>query len=157
MPQQGWTWALGALLCLALEAGGGGAFVFVFFAAAAIVVAALISLGVLSTLGEASLAFAALSALMLATVRRPLMRRGSRRPGGTGASAGTPDAFVGASAAVEVAMAPGATGHVMCRGTVWSARNVGPLLLETGARAEVVAADNLTLCVATPSGAPRSP
>lgn len=157
MPQQGWTWALGALLCLALEAGGGGAFVFVFFAAAAIVVAALISLGVLSTLGQASLAFAALSALMLATVRRPLMRRGSRPRARAPQAPGTLDAFVGAAAEVEVAMDAGAAGQVMCGGTVWSARNVGTRRLEAGAQAEVVASENLTLCVAALSGAPESP
>lgn len=57
------------------------------------------------------------------------------------------DTLAGEIGVASEALAPGAVGSVELRGTVWSARNVGEVPLESGARVRVESVDGLTLQV----------
>src|SRR5215510_4842684 len=57
------------------------------------------------------------------------------------------DTFVGEIGMTRELLAPGAVGRVDLRGTSWSARNVGDVPLEPGARVRVERVDGLTLQV----------
>jgi membrane protein implicated in regulation of membrane protease activity len=137
-----WIWLLGALLSVALEAAFGGSFVFVFFGLAAGITALLVGLGQVTALWQASCAFAALSILSLAVLRRPLMRLGRPvRP-----LADERD-LIGHTATVIVAPMPGFEGQVQLRGVPWRARLQGDQPLGVGATCRIIAVDNLTLTV----------
>jgi inner membrane protein len=57
------------------------------------------------------------------------------------------DTLAGEIGVASEALAPGAVGSVELRGTVWSARNVGEVALESGARVRVERVEGLTLQV----------
>jgi len=57
------------------------------------------------------------------------------------------DTFIGEIGMTRELLAPGAVGRVDLRGTSWSARNIGDVPLEPGARVRVERVDGLTLQV----------
>jgi membrane protein implicated in regulation of membrane protease activity len=137
-----WHWLVLGLVLVALEMAASGGFYIIFFGIAAIVVAVLMMLGLAGPTWVQVLLFSILSIASLLLFRNPIMRR-------LNLNAGAPDidTLAGETGTVLEEMSPGAPGRVEVRGTTWSARNAGPILLPRGQRCVVVRADRLTLLV----------
>jgi len=136
-----WAWLVLGLLLLGGEMLTPGGFFLLFFGIGALAVG-LLQLG---GMGGPSwlqwLLFSVISVATLAGLRPRLMGRLARRAGGA------EEGVTGEVAVIEAPLAPGATGRAELRGTVWSARNLGPEALAAGDRARVERVEDLVLLV----------
>lgn len=147
MTVEWWHWMAAGLVLVVLELAAPGGFFVIFFGLAAIVVGALVFLGIGGPLWVQLLAFSVLSAVSLLLFRNPLMRR-------LKFDRGTDDLdnLTGEPATALDDMAPAGAGRVELRGTSWRARNGGQAPIPRGSRVRVVAVDRLTVVV-IPEGA----
>jgi len=136
-----WAWLVLGLLLLGGEMLTPGGFFLLFFGIGALAVG-LLQLGGMG--GPNWLHWLLFSVISLATllgIRPRLVGRLARR------GAGAEEGVTGEVALIEAPLAPGATGRAELRGTVWSARNLGPEALAAGDRARVERVENLVLLV----------
>ena len=140
MDMQWWHWAVLGLVLGLLELATPGGFFILFFGIGAFVVAALSLLGVGGPLWAQWIVFGAVSIVTLFFFRDPLLRRmrASERTGPI-------DALTSDVAIAKEDILPGAIGRAELRGTAWSARNVGGVLLHRGQRCSVRKVEGLTL------------
>lgn len=87
------------------------------------------------------LSFAALSVLMMFTLRRQLYEKVRARP------IGDVDGDVGSVVALEQDLEPGKSCRTQYRGTFWTAVNVGVQPIAAGSAARIESVDGLTLRV----------
>ncbi|KAB2963710.1 MAG: NfeD family protein [Thermoanaerobaculia bacterium] len=135
-----WAWMLVGIALLAAELLTPGGFYVLFFGLAALVVGALGVAGIALHPALQWLLFAALSIVALLLLRQPLLARLQIR-----SPKARVDDLSGETAVPVEAIAPGAVGRAELRGTVWTARNSGPVALAAGERCRVVRAEGLTL------------
>ena len=145
MPWWGWI-VVGAALLVA-EMAIPTDFYLAVLGVSALLMGMLGALGLEAPVWGQWLLFAGISVLALLLIRRRMADRfrfqgGDPRVG---------DSLVGETARVRSAMAPGETGQIELRGTVWSARNAGKERLEKGDRAVVHEVDGLVLHVRSAS------
>lgn len=136
-----WVWTLVGLVLLAVEIVTPGGFFVVFFGLAALVVGALVGLGVAGPDWSQWLLFSVLAAGSLVLFRRRLVDR-FRDGGGE-----QPRDVVGEIAVLMDDLPPGAVGKAELRGTAWSARHDGDATLRRGQRCRVARIDGLMLWV----------
>ncbi|WHZ16971.1 MAG: Putative activity regulator of membrane protease YbbK [Nitrospira sp.] len=138
-----WLWAFLGLFLLGSEVVTPGGFYMLFFGIGALVVGALVGLGVVEADWISWLLFSLISVASLLVLRPPLRRLMSGNQGGLSPM----DTMVGETALVLEDLPPGTLGKAECRGSIWNARNGsdGPLL--KGRRGRVERVDGITLWI----------
>jgi membrane protein implicated in regulation of membrane protease activity len=136
-----WGWIVVGVVLLGSETLVDSEFYLVFLGAAALVIGIFDMAGLGGPVWREWLAFALIAALSMVFFRQRVYNK-MRRPGGP-----VTDSVVGEFVDVSEALAPGATGQVELRGSVWSARNSGDATLAAGQRARVESVDGLILSV----------
>jgi membrane protein implicated in regulation of membrane protease activity len=136
-----WMWIAGGLVLMVLELATPSGFFIMFFGLGALTVGVLDRLGMLPSGPWQWLLFTALSIVYLLLFRGRIQDRFQAPP------APNVDAIVGVLAVPQERILPGAVGRVEVRGSAWSARNTGPVVLETGQRCRVTSMDGLLLTV----------
>jgi inner membrane protein len=135
-----WYWICLGLFFLLAEAMTPGGFYLFFIGVAAIIV------GVLAVwLHPAWIQltlFAVLSAVLIATLRKPLNNRVKRST----RQADTPE-FIGETGRIVEAIGPGMEGKIELRGSIWAARNGGQVVLPENCQCTVVAREGLKMVV----------
>jgi membrane protein implicated in regulation of membrane protease activity len=135
-----WTWiALGIIILLA-EAVTPGGFYLLFFGIAGIITGACAPF--IKTLWIEIAMFAALSAVLIAFVRKPLVKRLRKDT----PKADAPE-FIGETARALESILPGQEGSVELRGSVWKALNSGEHELPRDAACIINARDGLKFIV----------
>ena len=135
-----WVWALLGLGLLGAEVLTPGGFFVLFFGVGALVVGALVAIGVGGPPWVQWLLFSAVSIISLFLLRGRLLAWTAEH--------GAPrivDALEGEIAIPAEDLAPGAVGKAELRGTVWTARNDDTRTLAKGERCRVVRIDGLML------------
>ncbi len=138
-----WIWILVGLTLLAVEIAIPGGIVLLFFGISAMIVGALVALGVGGPLWFQVLLFSVLSVVSLLTLRESILRRMKSTDG----SADQVDSIVGKQAVALGDIASMAEGKVELRGTPWIAHNVGDSPLIAGQKCIVDRVDGLKLYV----------
>lgn len=138
-----WLWAFLGLFLLGSEILTPGGFYMLFFGIGALVVGALVGLGMVQSEWMSWLLFSVFSVASLVILRPPLRRlmtgdRGNVSP---------VDTMGGETAIVLDDLPPGATGKVECRGSTWNAHNAGDKPLLKGQRSRVKRVDGITLWI----------
>jgi hypothetical protein len=136
-----WWWVLGGLALAAVELFTPGTFFIVFFGAGAIVVGALLGIGVRLSSALQWLVFS------LVSVGSLLVFRGRLLAATRGAGGGPVDSIAGEVAVLLDDLAPGAVGKAELRGTAWNARSAGGRALRRGERVRVERVEGLMLWV----------
>jgi inner membrane protein len=136
-----WGWIVVGALLLSAELFVPTDFFLVFLGVAALLVGGVGLSGIALPIWGQWLLYAALSLLLLVTVRGPLKRR---MPAGDSRA---DDTLVGEIALIRERLEAGATGTAELRGARWTARNADTTALEPGARARVERVDGLVLHV----------
>jgi membrane protein implicated in regulation of membrane protease activity len=134
-----WSWIVLGLALLVIEIVTPGALFAVFFGFGALVVSALVSLGIAGPPTVQWLVFTIVSVATLAVVRRRLQRKLATTSG--------PE-LVGEVAIPLQDLAPRDAGKAELRGTCWNARNAADAALLRGQRCHVVRVEGLTLWIA---------
>jgi len=136
-----WLWALFGLFLLGGEVVTPGGFYMLFFGIGALLVGALVGLGVVEADWMSWLLFSVISVASLVLLRPSLCRLMSSNHGG-----GSPvDTMVGETALVLEDLSPGTLGKAECRGSIWNARNGSDGPLPKGRRGRVDRVDGITL------------
>lgn len=117
-----WVWILFGLVLLAAEVLTPGGFFVLFFGLAALIVGALVALGVAGPGWAQWLMFSVLSVASLLGFRRRLVNRFSEATGGGHKL----DSLVGEVAVLTDDLAPGGVGKAELRGTSWTVRTQAP-------------------------------
>ena len=138
-----WLWAFLGLFLLGSEVVTPGGFYMLFFGIGALVVGALVGLGVIQSEWVSWLLFSVFSVASLVILRPPL-RRLMTADRGNGSSV---DTMGGETAIVLDDLPPGATGKAECRGSTWNAHNAGDKPLLKGQRSLVDRVDGITLWI----------
>jgi len=138
-----WIWMLLGFALLAVEVVIPGGIIMLFFGASAMIVGALVALGVGGPLWFQALLFSAMSVVSLFTLRGPILRRMQA----TDIAADKVDTFVGTQAVALGEIAAGAEGKAELRGTAWTAQNIGDGLISQGQSCTVERIDGLKLYV----------
>lgn len=134
-----WHWlALGVVL-VALELAASGGFYVIFFGIAAIVIGGLHLFDLAGPLWFQLLLFSVISVAALMLFRKPILRWLS--PDG----AADVDLPIGETAIPLQDIPPGEVGRAELRGTIWSARNVGNVVLSRGQRCTVTRIERLMI------------
>ena len=138
-----WLWAFLGLFLLGSEIVTPGGFYMLFFGIGALVVGALVGLGMIHSEWMSWLLFSVFSVASLVILRPPLRRlmtadRGNVSP---------VDTMGGETAIVLDDLPPGATGKAECRGSTWNAHNAGDKPLLKGQRSLVDRVDGITLWI----------
>ena len=141
MPWWGWI-TIGAMLLLAEMTIVDLEFYLLFLGISALLTGAVVLSGFALPYWVQWILFAALAAGSLILFRRAVYAK--LRPPAEGE---VPEGVDGARAVADEAIAPGAQGSVMLRGSTWTARNVGNAAIESGAACEVVRSQGLVLDV----------
>ncbi len=136
-----WGWMLLGLGLLGLELVMAGGFIFLFFSVSALLVGALVGLGLAEPPWLQWLLFSLLSVMTLFALRKPLKARFSTETGKA------VDPVVGEVAVANEEFASGATGQVEFRGSPWTAKNAGDVPIAKGQRCQVERIQGLTLWV----------
>lgn len=137
-----WTWLLIGLALLGVEVFTPGGFFVLFFGVGALVVGALVGLGIGGPAWVQWLTFSVVSVVSLLLFRSRLLARfGQDTPGAR------LDTLEGEVAIPLEDLVPAAVGKAELRGTVWSALNDDDRILFKGQRCRVVRVDGLTLYV----------
>jgi len=138
-----WIWILAGLALLVVEVLIPGGILMIFFGVSALVVGALVALGLGGPLWLQIFIFTVLSVVSLLTLRGPILRRMHAGP----EVSDSIDSLVGAEVEIRGDVAPGEPGQVELRGTTWKAFNSGDRLLRRGERCVVERVESLTLFV----------
>jgi inner membrane protein len=138
-----WHWAVLGLALVALEILTPGGFYFLFFGVGGLAVALLTLLGIAGPLWLQVLLFSLLTVTSLALFRNPLLRMMQRKSAGQAPV----KTLVGELAIPVTAIEPGAVAKAELRGTTWTARNRGPLVIPAGCRCKVVQIDGLIITI----------
>jgi inner membrane protein len=138
-----WYWMVFGLALLAAEMTTPGGFYILFFGLSALLVGTMAGLGIVDLDWLQWLLFSVIAIGSLLVFRGPLMARMSR---GHQAQADV-DSMVGEVAIPLEPLASGATGKAELRGTIWTAKNVGPTDLRKDQRGKVKNVDGLTLWI----------
>ena len=138
-----WLWAFLGLFLLGSEIVTPGGFYMLFFGIGALVVGALVGLGLIQSEWVSWLLFSVFSVASLVILRPPL-RRLMTAGRGNGPSV---DTMGGETAIVLDDLPPGATGKAECRGSTWNAHNAGDKPLLKGQRSLVDRVDGITLWI----------
>jgi membrane protein implicated in regulation of membrane protease activity len=137
-----WHWLALGLILVALEMAASGGFYVIFFGVAAIAIGGLHLFDLAGPAWFQLLLFSVLSVGSLLLFRNPLLHLLKLDTPGEDV-----DSFVGETAIPAEEIGPGAVGRAELRGTVWSARNVGPTPLSRGQRCRVVRVDRLMIFI----------
>ena len=136
-----WIWVLLGLAFLALEMVMAGGFIFLFFGLSALIVGALVGVGVSGPYWMQWLLFSLFSVITLFALRGPLKARFSVDP------ANPVDSVVGEVAVAIGELPVGGAGQVEFRGSPWTGKNAGDVPIEKGRRCQVDRIEGLTLWV----------
>ena len=138
-----WLWAFLGLFLLGGEIVTPGGFYMLFFGIGALVVGALVGLGIIQSEWMSWLLFSVFSVASLFLLRPPL-----RRLMAADRSNASPiDTMGGETAIVLDDLPPGTMGKAECRGSTWNAHNAGDKLLLKGQRSRVERVDGITLWI----------
>lgn len=134
-----WVWGIVGLIALGAELATPAGFYLAGFGVGALVVAALVGIGLGGPLWLELVLFAGISVVAVLGSRAAF--------GGGGREEGRRDLadLVGDEVVVVEDLAPGGIGQVEHRGTVWRARNAGASTLPCGARVRVESVEGVTL------------
>jgi hypothetical protein len=138
-----WSWMLFGAALLGVEIMVPGSFFVLFFGVGALLVGALVGLGLGGEAWLQWLLFSAFSVLSLLAFRSRLLARFQRS---RASSVGT-ETFVGETATLLDDLAPGAVGKAELRGSVWTVRSRDAQALRRGQLCRVENVDGLTLWV----------
>lgn len=138
-----WLWAFLGLFLLGSEIVTPGGFYMLFFGIGALVVGALVGLGMIQSEWMSWLLFSVFSVASLVLLRPPLRRLMTADRG----NASSVDTMGGETAIVLDDLPPGATGKAECRGSTWNAHNAGDKPLLKGQRSLVDRVDGITLWI----------
>ena len=138
-----WLWAFLGLFLLGSEIVTPGGFYMLFFGIGALVVGALVGLGMIHSEWMSWLLFSVFSVASLVILRPPLRRLMTADRG----NASSVDTMGGETAIVLQDLPPGATGKAECRGSTWNAHNAGDKPLLKGQRSLVDRVDGITLWI----------
>ncbi|MBL8071532.1 MAG: NfeD family protein [Nitrospira sp.] len=138
-----WLWAFLGLFLLGSEIVTPGGFYMLFFGIGALVVGALVGLGVIQSEWVSWLLFSVFSVASLVILRPPLRRLMTADRG----NVSSVDTMGGETAIVLDDLPPGATGKAECRGSTWNAHNAGDKPLLKGQRSRVERVDGITLWI----------
>lgn len=138
-----WHWAVLGLFLAALEILTPGGFYLLFFGLGGLAVALLAVLGIGGPLWLQVLLFSLFSIVSLLLFRNPLLRKMQRRTDGHAPR----DEVIGELAIPVADIEPGAVGRAELRGTTWTARNRGTLVIPAGCRCKVVHIDGLVITI----------
>ena len=138
-----WLWAFLGLFLLGSEIVTPGGFYMLFFGIGALVVGALVGLGMIQSEWMSWLLFSVFSVASL-LILRPTLRRLMTADRGNVSSV---DTMGGETAIVLDDLPPGATGKAECRGSTWNAHNAGDKPLLKGQRSRVERVDGITLWI----------
>ena len=136
-----WIWVLLGLGLLSLELVMAGAFIFLFFGVSALLVGAVVGIGLAEPLWLQWLLFSAFSVISLLALRTPLKARFSTQ------GSKPVDPLVGEVAVAIDDLAAGGAGQVEFRGSPWTAKNAGEAPIAKGQRCQVDRIQGLTLWV----------
>ena len=128
-----WLWAFLGLFLLGSEIVTPGGFYMLFFGIGALVVGALVGLGMIHSEWMSWLLFSVFSVASLVILRPPLRRLMTADRG----NVSSVDTMGGETAIVLDDLPPGATGKAECRGSTWNAHNAGDKPLLKGQRSLV--------------------
>ena len=137
-----WHWLALGLILVTLEMAASGGFYVIFFGVAAIAIGGLHLFDLAGPAWFQLLLFSVLSVGSLLLFRNPLLHLLKLDTPGEDV-----DSLVGETAIPAEVIGPGAVGRAELRGTVWSARNVGPTPLSRGQRCRVVRVDRLMIFI----------
>lgn len=140
-----WMWMLLGFALLAVEMFTPGLFYFFFFGVGAILVGALVGLGVDASVSLQWLLFSIFSVATLLLFRQKLV--GLLESKNTNARTGDLDSIVGEVVTLLDDLAPNATGKAEGRGSSWTVVNGGTEPLRKGQRCRVYQMEGLTLWV----------
>ncbi|MBK8376754.1 MAG: NfeD family protein [Nitrospira sp.] len=138
-----WLWAFLGLFLLGSEIVTPGGFYMLFFGIGALVVGALVGLGMIHSEWMSWLLFSVFSVASLVILRPPLRRLMTADRG----NVSSVDTMGGETAIVLDDLPPGATGKAECRGSTWNAHNAGDKPLLKGQRSRVERVDGITLWI----------
>jgi membrane protein implicated in regulation of membrane protease activity len=138
-----WLWAFLGLFLLAGEMLTPGGFYMLFFGIGALLVGALVGLGVIQSAWMSWLLFSVFSAGSLVLLRQPLRRLMKPDRGGVSPV----DTMGGETAIVLEDIPPDGRGKAECRGSTWNAHNLGSRPLTKGQRSLVDHVDGITLWI----------
>ena len=138
-----WLWAFLGLFLLGSEVVTPGGFYMLFFGIGALVVGALVGLGMIQSEWMSWLLFSVFSVASLVILRPPLRRLMTADRG----NVSSVDTMGGETAIVLDDLPPGATGKAECRGSTWNAHNAGDKPLLKGQRSLVDRVDGITLWI----------
>ena len=136
-----WLWMLFGLVLLILEVQLAGGFYLAFFGIGAICVGSLVAIGLAEAAWLQWLLFSVLSVVSLAFLRRPIMTRFAPAGGDR------VDSLVGETATATEDIPSGGVGKAELRGTTWTARNNGSVLLAKDTRCRVERVEGLTIWI----------
>jgi membrane protein implicated in regulation of membrane protease activity len=142
-----WHWLALGIVLVALEMAASGGFYVIFFGIAAIAIGGLHLFDLAGPLWFQLLLFSLLSMTSLLLFRKPILRWLSPD------SPADVDMPIGETAFPMDDILPGQVGRAELRGTIWSARNVGTVVLTRGQRCRVTKVERLTIHL-VPEGAP---
>ena len=138
-----WLWAFLGLFLLGSEIVTPGGFYMLFFGIGALVVGALVGLGMIHSEWMSWLLFSVFSVASLVILRPPLRRLMTADRG----NVSSVDTMGGETAIVLDDLPPGATGKAECRGSTWNAHSAGDKPLLKGQRSLVDRVDGITLWI----------
>lgn len=138
-----WLWAFLGLFLLGSEIVTPGGFYMLFFGIGALVVGALVGLGMIQSEWMSWLLFSVFSVASLVILRPPLRRLMTAERD----DVSPVDTMGGETAIVLDDVPPGATGKAECRGSTWNAHNAGDKPLLKGQRSLVDRVDGITLWI----------
>ncbi|HEY6084141.1 MAG TPA: NfeD family protein [Nitrospira sp.] len=136
-----WYWMVLGLILLGAEMTTPGGFYILFFGLAALLVGTLAGLDAVQLDWLQWLLFSVIAIVSLVLFRGPLLAR--LNSGNVGHS--DIDSMVGEIAVPLEPLGAGDTGKAELRGTTWTAKNVGSVLLQKGQRVKVTRVEGLTL------------
>ena len=138
-----WYWVVLGLLLAGLEVATPGGFFLIFFGVGALVVGGLAVVGAGGPAWVQWLLFTVFSVAALLFFRAPLLRlMEARTP-----RSGDIDSLRGEVAVAMDGIPAGGLGRAQLRGTVWTARNLGPDPITPGERCLVTSVDGLTISI----------
>ena len=136
-----WIWLSAGLLLLGFEMFIPTGMYLLIFGLSLIIVGGLSALGILASFNTQAFAAAAITVVLLFTVRRPLqaMLKGIAKPMGSDITAQV--------VTISENIAPGAIGKGQLSGSTWNVKNESSETLVADSRAAVAKVDGITLVV----------